>query len=51
MLTPLLSDKRVAQLEDDGGEEGKVTIGELATEARSLLAEVERAHAPETRSR
>ena len=51
MLTPLLSDKRVAQLEDDGGEEGKVTIGELATEARSLLAEVERAHSPGTRSR
>jgi HEAT repeat protein len=51
MLTPLLADKRVAQLEDDEGEEGKVTLGELATEARSLLAEVARAHAPESRPR
>jgi HEAT repeat protein len=51
LLTPLLKDKRVAQLEDEEGEEGKVTIGELATEARDLLADVERAHAPETRSR
>jgi hypothetical protein len=41
MLAPLAKDTRVVQLEDEEGEEGKVTIGELATEARELLAEVE----------
>ena len=41
LLAPLANDKRVVQLEDEGGEEGKVTIGELAKEARELLAEVE----------
>jgi HEAT repeat protein len=43
MLGPLANDKRVVQLEDEGGEEGKVTIGELAAEARQLLAEVSQA--------
>jgi hypothetical protein len=40
LLAPLEKDKRVVQLEDDEGEEGKVTIGELAREARELLAEL-----------
>jgi HEAT repeat protein len=51
MIAPLQNDKRVAQLEDDEGEEGKITIGELATEARELLAEIAGARPPETRSR
>jgi hypothetical protein len=46
MLAPLASDTRVVQLEDDEGEEGKVTLGELATEARELLADIEGARAP-----
>ena len=50
MLTPLLKDKRVAQLEDEGGEEGKITIGELASEARELLTEMD-GERPETRGR
>ncbi|MGO9000062.1 MAG: HEAT repeat domain-containing protein [Polyangiaceae bacterium] len=41
LLAPLEKDTRVVQLEDDEGEEGKVTIGELAKEARELLAEIE----------
>jgi hypothetical protein len=41
LLAPLERDTRVVQLEDDEGEEGKVTIGELAKEARELLAEIE----------
>jgi HEAT repeat protein len=40
LLAPLEKDTRVVQLEDDEGEEGKVTIGELAKEARELLAEL-----------
>ena len=41
LLAPLEKDTRAVQLEDDEGEEGKVTIGELATEARALLSEIE----------
>jgi hypothetical protein len=41
LLAPLEKDTRVVQLQDDEGEEGKVTIGELAKEARELLAEIE----------
>ena len=48
MLEALEGDPRAVQLEDDEGEEGKVTIGELAEEARALLAEIEgaRTHGP-----
>ena len=38
MLARLEKDARNVQLEDDEGEEGRVTLGELATEARQLLA-------------
>jgi hypothetical protein len=41
LLAPLEKDTRAVQLEDDEGEEGKVTIGELAAEARALLGEME----------
>jgi HEAT repeat protein len=51
MLTPLEHDKRVAQLEDEEGEEGKITIGELASEARTLLAEIDDARPAEKRPR
>jgi hypothetical protein len=40
LLAPLERDTRAVQLEDDEGEEGRVTIGELAKEARELLAEL-----------
>jgi hypothetical protein len=43
MLAALTNDKRVVQLEDEEGEEGKVTLGELATEARQLLSEMQHA--------
>lgn len=46
MLAPLEKDTRVVQLEDDEGEEGKVTIGELASEARELLSDIEGVRAP-----
>jgi hypothetical protein len=42
LLTALLGDKREVQLEDDLGDEGKITVGELATEARDFLVELER---------
>jgi hypothetical protein len=48
LLAPLEKDTRSVHLEDDEGEEGKVTIGELATEARALLGEVEGTRAPGT---
>ena len=38
LILPLEKDKRQVTLEDDEGEEGKVTIGELAIEARQILA-------------
>lgn len=38
MLAVLEGDRREVQLEDDEGEEGKITLGELAHEARELLA-------------
>jgi HEAT repeat protein len=41
MLTPLEKDTREVELEDEEGEQGTVTIGELATEARKLLSEIE----------
>ena len=41
MLEPLASDARTVRLEDEEGEEGTVTIGELAREAKKLLAEIE----------
>ncbi len=37
LLAPLEKDTRTVQLEDDEGEDGKVGLGELATEARQLL--------------
>jgi HEAT repeat protein len=37
-LTRLEKDARTVQLEDDEGEEGKVSLGELAKEAKQLLA-------------
>jgi hypothetical protein len=40
LLAPLERDARQVEMEDDEGDEGTVTIGELATEARSLLAEL-----------
>jgi hypothetical protein len=41
MLAPLEGDTREVQLEDDTGEEGRVTLGELAVEARKMLAGME----------
>ncbi len=38
MLAPLETDSRQVVLQDDEGEEGRVTIGELAKEARQLLS-------------
>ncbi len=46
LLAPLEKDTRTVQLEDDEGEEGKVTIGELAAEARALLGEIEGSRGP-----
>jgi HEAT repeat protein len=40
LLAPLEKDTRQVEMEDEEGDEGRVTIGELATEARSLLAEL-----------
>jgi len=42
LLAPLENDARLVQLEDESGEEGKVSIGELAKEGRELLAELRR---------
>lgn len=39
LLAPLEKDKRVVVVEDDEGEDGKATLGELATEARQILAD------------
>ena len=42
LLAPLEKDTRLVQLEDEEGEEeGRVTIGELASEARQMLREIE----------
>ena len=41
MLEALESDRREVALEDEEGEEGRVTLGELAVEARKLLAGTE----------
>jgi len=38
LLAPLEKDGREVHLEDEDGEEGKVTLGELASEARELLS-------------
>jgi HEAT repeat protein len=38
MLDALTGDSRRVQLEDEGGTEGDASIGELAAEARALLA-------------
>ena len=40
LLVPLEKDTRQVDMEDDEGDEGRVTIGELATEARSILADI-----------
>lgn len=40
MLMPLLSDRRTVQVEDDLGDDGSVTVGDLATEAREFLADL-----------
>jgi HEAT repeat protein len=37
LLDPLAGDARRVQLEDEGGAEGEVSIGDLVTEARTLL--------------
>jgi hypothetical protein len=50
MLAPLEKDTRTVQLEDEEGEEGKATIGELAAEARKLLAVEPEAPAPRGRT-
>ena len=53
LLVALEKDSRHVEMEDDEGQGGKVTIGELATEARSLLAELGAtgpAHVPATTS-
>jgi hypothetical protein len=42
LLAPLETDARRVQLEDEAGEEGRVTIGELVGEARSILAAAQR---------
>jgi hypothetical protein len=41
MLASLEKDKREVSVEDEEGEEGRVTLGELATEARKLLSSIE----------
>jgi hypothetical protein len=41
LLDPLVSDTRTVSLEDEEGETGTVTLGELAREAKKLLAEIE----------
>jgi HEAT repeat protein len=46
MLTPLEKDQRVVDLEDEEGQDGTVTIGELAAEAKKLLAELEEPGSP-----
>jgi HEAT repeat protein len=38
LLDPLAGDARRVQLEDEGGAEGDASIGDLVTEARTLLA-------------
>jgi len=40
LLVPLEKDPRHVEMEDEEGDGGRVTIGELATEARSVLAEL-----------
>jgi HEAT repeat protein len=52
LLAPLEKDTRAVQLEDEEEEDGKVTIGELASEARALLSEIEGARpSPSAKSR
>jgi hypothetical protein len=46
LLVPLEHDTRQVEMEDEEGDGGRVTIGELATEARSVLAELGAATAP-----
>jgi HEAT repeat protein len=41
LLGPLVDDSRRVSLEDEEGEEGTVTLGELAREAVKLLSEIE----------
>jgi HEAT repeat protein len=41
LLTPLATDSRAVSLEDEQGEEGTVTVGELAQEAVKLLSELD----------
>jgi len=40
LLAPLTKDARTVQLEDETGDEARITIGELATEARELLRQL-----------
>ena len=49
LLAPLMKDTRQVQLEDDLGDDGKITVGELATEAREFLAELEKGGRPNHR--
>jgi HEAT repeat protein len=46
LIAPLERDTREVSLEDEEGEEGTSTIGELATEAKKLLAEIAGAREP-----
>jgi HEAT repeat protein len=46
LLEPLVDDSRKVSLEDDEGEEGTVTLGELAKEAVKLLTEIEGPNEP-----
>jgi HEAT repeat protein len=46
LLKPLEKDSRQVQIEEEEGDGGRVSIGELASEARQLLAEIAK---PETR--
>jgi HEAT repeat protein len=46
LIAPLERDTREVSLEDEEGEEGTATIGELATEAKKLLAEIAGAREP-----
>jgi hypothetical protein len=46
LLMPLMKDTRLVEMEDEAGDGGRVTIGELATEARQLLADLHEASDP-----
>ncbi|WP_394828738.1 HEAT repeat domain-containing protein [Pendulispora albinea] len=47
LLAPLTKDTRTVQLEDETGEEGRITLGELASEARDLLRQIPKSAGPD----